>query len=165
MRFITGFTVIKKQLKLYNCATSSLNRELIVTNFIHSQAAQYIAETSRFLLRNPPSPEDKKHNLRLMFGNGFRRDIWQEFVTRFNIPKITEFYASTEGNANMGNLMTAVNVFVVFLFAKKYTCLIYHIFWLITNNATFSVTFTLTQNQWYWKIERKILNKKHFLFE
>lgn len=37
-----------------------------------------------------------------MFGNGFRRDIWQQFVDRFKVEKVTEYYASTEGNANMG---------------------------------------------------------------
>lgn len=42
-----------------------------------------------------------KHHVRLMFGNGLRPQIWQKFVTRFNVPKIAEFYGSTEGNSNI----------------------------------------------------------------
>jgi len=38
-----------------------------------------------------------------MFGNGLRPQIWEEFVKRFNIPKIAEFYGATEGNANIIN--------------------------------------------------------------
>lgn len=67
-----------------------------------ADAAQYIAETCRFLIQAEPTEWDKKHGVRVVFGNGFRRDIWPEFVERFNISKVTEFYASTEGNANMG---------------------------------------------------------------
>ncbi|XP_075213342.1 long-chain fatty acid transport protein 4-like [Lycorma delicatula] len=65
---------------------------------------QYIGEMCRYLLATPPKPEDKKHNLRIVFGNGLRPQIWNEFVTRFNIPKIAEFYGATEGNANIANI-------------------------------------------------------------
>ncbi|OXA63710.1 long-chain fatty acid transport protein 4 [Folsomia candida] len=81
-------------------------------------AAQYIAETSRFLLQTKESEWDKKHSVRVMFGNGFRKDIWKQFVDRFQIEKITEFYASTEGNANMvnyDNTVGAVGVIPPFL--------------------------------------------------
>ena len=36
-----------------------------------------------------------------MFGNGLRPQIWEEFVKRFGIEKIAEFYGATEGNANI----------------------------------------------------------------
>lgn len=36
-----------------------------------------------------------------MYGNGLRPQIWEEFVKRFNIPQIAEFYGATEGNANI----------------------------------------------------------------
>lgn len=58
---------------------------------------QYVGETCRYLLTAPPSPDDKKHSLRLAFGNGLRPDVWRDFKERFNIPVIAEFYASTEG--------------------------------------------------------------------
>jgi len=66
--------------------------------------AQYIGEMCRYLLSTPPRPEDKSHNLRMIFGNGLRPQIWREFVTRFNIPKVAEFYGATEGNANIANI-------------------------------------------------------------
>lgn len=65
---------------------------------------QYIGEMCRYLLATPPKPEDKNHQLRMVFGNGLRPQIWKEFVTRFNIPKVAEFYGATEGNANIANI-------------------------------------------------------------
>lgn len=55
----------------------------------------------RYLLSAPPKPEDTAHRLRLMFGNGMRPQIWNEFVKRFNIKRVSEFYGSSEGNANI----------------------------------------------------------------
>ena len=49
-------------------------------------------EIARYLLAQPVTPEENGHNLRVMFGNGLRPQIWEEFVTRFNIPLIQEFY-------------------------------------------------------------------------
>lgn len=68
------------------------------------QAAQYIGEICRYLLCQPPSPNDNAHSVRVMFGNGLRAEIWAEFVSRFNIPRISEFYGSTEGNSNIVNI-------------------------------------------------------------
>ena len=39
-----------------------------------------------------------------MFGNGMRPQIWQKFVDRFRVPKICEYYGSTEGNCSISNL-------------------------------------------------------------
>jgi fatty-acyl-CoA synthase len=39
----------------------------------------------------------------LAVGNGLRGDIWLKFQERFAIPIIGEFYAATEGNANLVN--------------------------------------------------------------
>ena len=47
---------------------------------------------------------DKKHKVRIMFGNGLRATLWKDFITRFNIPNIAEFYGATEGNANVINI-------------------------------------------------------------
>ena len=63
----------------------------------------YIGELCRYLVNSPESPSDASHSLRLAIGNGLRPDVWEPFVQRFNIPQIGEFYASTEGNANMVN--------------------------------------------------------------
>jgi solute carrier family 27 fatty acid transporter 1/4 len=65
------------------------------------QAAQYIGEICRYLLNTPECPEERQHKVRLMFGNGLRPQIWEKFVKRFNVPRIAEFYGSTEGNSNI----------------------------------------------------------------
>lgn len=49
------------------------------------------------------SPVEKEHNVTIIFGNGLRPKIWKEFVERFNIKQVGEFYGSTEGNANIIN--------------------------------------------------------------
>ncbi|XP_067620529.1 long-chain fatty acid transport protein 4 [Eurosta solidaginis] len=64
---------------------------------------QYIGEMARYILSTPPSPNDRTHQVRLIFGNGLRPQIWPQFVERFNIPKVGEFYGATEGNANIMN--------------------------------------------------------------
>lgn len=52
----------------------------------------------------PPSQNDRKHKVRLMFGNGLRPQIWESFVKRFGIKQIGEYYGATEGNSNLSNL-------------------------------------------------------------
>ncbi|MBN1655603.1 MAG: long-chain-acyl-CoA synthetase [Deltaproteobacteria bacterium] len=59
----------------------------------------YIGELCRYLMNLPPGPGDRNHNVRVISGNGLRNDIWQQFQERFGIERISEFYASTEGNA------------------------------------------------------------------
>jgi len=55
----------------------------------------------RYCLASPPSDADQTHQVRLILGNGLRPQIWNDFITRFNIKKVAEFYGATEGNANM----------------------------------------------------------------
>ena len=57
----------------------------------------YVGETARYLLAPPPSPRDKDHKVRLMFGNGMRPDVWKKFTDRFGIESVYEFFNSTEG--------------------------------------------------------------------
>lgn len=66
--------------------------------------AQYIGEICRFLLSTPAKSEDTAHNVRLIFGNGFKPQIWNQFVSRFQVAQIGEFYGSTEGNSNLVNI-------------------------------------------------------------
>ena len=63
----------------------------------------YVGELCRYLSVQPPGPLDRGHRLRLAFGNGLGRDVWATLRDRFGIPKILEFYGSTEGNASMFN--------------------------------------------------------------
>ena len=65
---------------------------------------QYIGELARYLVNAPPHPREREHRLRLACGNGLRGDIWEKFQARFAIPRILEFYASTEGNFSLYNV-------------------------------------------------------------
>jgi fatty-acyl-CoA synthase len=65
---------------------------------------QYIGELCRYLLKAAPSEYENRHRLRLVCGNGLRGDIWEDFQSRFAIPRILEFYAATEGNFSLFNV-------------------------------------------------------------
>ncbi len=65
---------------------------------------QYIGELCRYLLAAPEDPLERRHALRLACGAGLRPEIWTPFKERFQIPRILEFYASTEGNFSLYNV-------------------------------------------------------------
>ena len=65
---------------------------------------QYIGELCRYLINSPAHPRERKHRLRLCCGNGMRGDVWDKFQARFEIPRILEFYAATEGNISLYNV-------------------------------------------------------------
>jgi solute carrier family 27 fatty acid transporter 1/4 len=68
----------------------------------------------RYILAVPPKPTDTQHHLRMIYGNGLRPQIWSEFVERFKIPKVAEFYGATEGNANIGkSIVHSVTFWVI----------------------------------------------------
>jgi fatty-acyl-CoA synthase len=64
---------------------------------------QYIGELCRYLLNAPQQAVENAHSLRLACGNGLRPEIWERFQSRFRIPRILEYYASTEGNFSLYN--------------------------------------------------------------
>ncbi|XP_053405494.1 long-chain fatty acid transport protein 5-like isoform X2 [Mercenaria mercenaria] len=57
-----------------------------------------------FRYRPVQSNLDGKHKVRVAVGNGLRADIWETFKQRYNIPRICEFFAATEGTAGFINL-------------------------------------------------------------
>jgi fatty-acyl-CoA synthase len=63
----------------------------------------YIGELCRYLANQPEVPEERAHRLRLAFGNGLRPDVWETVTGRFGVPRVLEFYGSTEGNVSMFN--------------------------------------------------------------
>jgi fatty-acyl-CoA synthase len=63
----------------------------------------YVGELCRYLLRQPASPADRDHRLRLAVGAGLRPDIWKELQQRFGIARIVEMYGATEGNISLMN--------------------------------------------------------------
>lgn len=64
----------------------------------------YVGELCRFLLNAPTHPKETAHNIRCIVGNGLRPDVWAEFVDRFDIPEVIEFYGATEGNISLINV-------------------------------------------------------------
>lgn len=67
----------------------------------------YIGELCRYLTNAPETDDptlETGHKVRLAFGNGLRPEVWTHFQKRFNIPRIVEFYGSTEGNVSLFNL-------------------------------------------------------------
>ena len=65
---------------------------------------QYIGELCRYLVNAAPHPRERHHRLRLCCGNGLAPGVWTAFASRFRIPRILEFYASTEGNVTLVNV-------------------------------------------------------------
>ena len=64
---------------------------------------QYIGELCRYLVNSPQQALETGHSLRMACGNGLRPEVWMPFKTRFKIPRILEYYASTEGNFSLYN--------------------------------------------------------------
>jgi fatty-acyl-CoA synthase len=64
---------------------------------------QYIGELCRYLVNAPHQEIETAHKLRIACGNGLRPEIWEAFRNRFKIPRILEYYASTEGNFSLYN--------------------------------------------------------------
>lgn len=63
----------------------------------------YIGELLRYLLNQAPTPKDQQHKVRVIVGNGLRPEIWDEFVERFGISRICEFYGASESNVGFIN--------------------------------------------------------------
>jgi fatty-acyl-CoA synthase len=75
--------------------------EVIASN---ATAFIYIGEICRYLLNQPAKSTDRAHKVRLIAGNGLRPEIWDEFTSRFNIARVCEFYAASEGNTAFINV-------------------------------------------------------------
>jgi fatty-acyl-CoA synthase len=63
----------------------------------------YVGELCRYLVRQPATPRDREHRLRLAAGAGLRADVWRAFQERFGIARIVEMYGATEGNVALQN--------------------------------------------------------------
>ncbi|MFO1018346.1 MAG: long-chain-acyl-CoA synthetase [Hyphomonadaceae bacterium] len=94
---------------LLNGGTLVLRRKFSATHFWDDVAAHgctvfvYIGELCRYLTNQAPHPKERAHQLKLAFGNGLRPEVWEEFQSRFGVPRVLEFYGSTEGNVSMFN--------------------------------------------------------------
>ena len=56
----------------------------------------YIGEIPRYLLNRPESEFVNDSPLRKMVGLGLKKDVWERFSSRFNVPRIVEYFGSTE---------------------------------------------------------------------
>ncbi|KAF7223754.1 long-chain fatty acid transport protein 1 [Nothobranchius furzeri] len=65
---------------------------------------QYIGEICRYLLAQPVRPAEAHHRVRTAVGNGLRPFVWEEFVRRFRIQRVGEFYGATECNCSLINI-------------------------------------------------------------
>jgi len=94
---------------LLNGGSVVLKRKFSATAFWNDVVAEqctmfvYIGELGRYLINQPPQDNERGHRLRLVFGNGLAADVWRQFLDRFAIPEVLEFYGATEGNVSMFN--------------------------------------------------------------
>jgi acyl-CoA synthetase (AMP-forming)/AMP-acid ligase II len=65
---------------------------------------QHVGELLRYMLNAPPSPSDKQHNVRMVWGNGIRPDVWSAFRERFGVETINEIYGATDGHSTTMNM-------------------------------------------------------------
>jgi acyl-CoA synthetase (AMP-forming)/AMP-acid ligase II len=92
-------------------AAMAIRRKFSATHFWEdvrrhdATAFIYIGELCRYLLNQPPSPDDRRHRVRRIAGNGLRPDIWRAFKERFGIEQVYEFYAASEGNVAFVNML------------------------------------------------------------
>ena len=68
----------------------------------------YVGEMPRYLLNQPSSEyemiQKQKKTLKKMLGLGLRKEIWEQFQSRFQIEHIYEFYGLTEGHRSLYNV-------------------------------------------------------------
>jgi len=94
----------------YFGATTALRRKFSASNFwkdvrkYNVTFTTYVGEIPRYLLNQPPSEEDGHHTLKKMLGLGLKKNIWNEFKSRFNIEHIFEYFSSTEGYGPIVNV-------------------------------------------------------------
>jgi len=80
----------------------AIARRFSVRNFwkdikkFNATCFNYIGEICRYLFNQPPSPEDRKHRVYKICGNGLSPEIWKEFKERFGIREVYEHYGMTE---------------------------------------------------------------------
>ena len=90
-------------------AALAIRRKFSVSNFwkdIHkfnASAFIYIGEICRYLINQPPGPDDRKNRVNKIVGNGLRPDIWKPFKKRFGISKVFELYGAADGTTGFTN--------------------------------------------------------------
>ncbi|MFW9825961.1 MAG: AMP-binding protein, partial [Candidatus Thorarchaeota archaeon] len=92
-------------------STLALGRKFSVSRFwdetrkYNATVFNYIGELCRYLINQPPKPNDSDNPVKKIIGAGLRPEIWMDFKRRFNIDKIKEYYSSTEAVSGFANLL------------------------------------------------------------
>ncbi|MHA2281911.1 MAG: long-chain-acyl-CoA synthetase [Promethearchaeota archaeon] len=64
--------------------------------YYNATCTLYIGEIPRYLLNRPESEFENDSPLRRMVGLGLKKNVWERFSSRFNVPHIVEYFGSTE---------------------------------------------------------------------
>ncbi|MHA2180355.1 MAG: AMP-binding protein [Promethearchaeota archaeon] len=94
---------------LHSGVTMALRKRFSASEFwkdikkFNANATIYIGELPRYLLNRPES-EYVSGPLKNMFGLGLRKDVWEEFQSRFNIEHIWEIYGGTDIGIPLSNV-------------------------------------------------------------
>jgi acyl-CoA synthetase (AMP-forming)/AMP-acid ligase II len=94
-----------------NGSAVAIRRKFSVSNFwsdvrkYNATSWCYIGELCRYLMNQPPLPDDRDNSLDKIIGNGLRPDIWQDFKDRFGISKVHEIYGAAESNLYFVNIL------------------------------------------------------------
>ncbi len=89
----------------------AIRRKFSASNFLsdvrkfNANTFIYIGEICRYLMNQPPQPDDADNPLTSCVGNGLRPDIWKAFKKRFGIKKVFELYGAAEGTLIFSNLL------------------------------------------------------------
>ncbi|MBF6129958.1 long-chain-acyl-CoA synthetase [Nocardia brasiliensis] len=112
--FHTNALVIALSSVIAHGCTLALGRKFSASAFWHDMhrfeatGFNYIGEMCRYLINTAPTEYDVGHRIRVIVGQGLQADVWATLQARFEIPRIVELYASTEGNIATLNLSGAV---------------------------------------------------------
>ena len=96
---------------LYNGATLAIGRKFSTRNFwnqirkFNAVSFNYIGEICRYLMNQPPKPDDADNPVKRITGNGLRPEIWLEFKKRFDIDIVAEYYGASELNSAFYNFL------------------------------------------------------------
>jgi citronellyl-CoA synthetase len=93
-----------------NGSAIALRRKFSITHFwddirkYNATCFPYIGEICRYLMNRPEDVEDRNNPVKKVVGVGLRPEIYKAFKKRFGIPRVVEFYGSSEGTVIYINL-------------------------------------------------------------
>ncbi|NVM04049.1 MAG: long-chain-acyl-CoA synthetase [Candidatus Helarchaeota archaeon] len=64
----------------------------------------YVGVIPGYLLNQPPSEYEKNSTLKYMVGMGLKKEIWEQFKSRFKVEHIIEYYGLSEGHRGFINV-------------------------------------------------------------